>query len=551
MRLARDLLVFFAVLLTACLLVERVFSVHAPDAPVALAGVWKGGALVDRVVVSSASDPRVADLQRAHPDAEVVIESIDGTSPILTKPEALFALSLVPAHDGIEVTLGGQTAYVTPDDLLVRQAYDHGVTISELSISFGADVQVALALAADRLHATVPDIVSSARIRRIRVTRTRPSRPAAPRVGPRDVTPELVRSAALEAARYLARGVDERGRFRYLVDAASNRTLPGYDWPRHSGATYFLAQAAALSKDPDLTYATLRAASLLRDQTMTTCGANKCIGVDDQPEIGSSALATVAFAEIARTGLDASYRPVVADLARFLRSQQRPDGEFMHVYDRRNDHPVDVQYLYFSGEATLALARAQALDPGDLASRTAASRGLAFLVGPGWRFFGDRYYYGEEHWTCQALGDLWDVAPNPDALDFCVRWARYNRRLMHEDGDSPHDADGALGFDPVITPRLTPVASRCEAAVATLRVAKRAGASSGVPEAELHAMDEQLHRAFAFLLRFQFRAEGATPTHLFADPAAVSGAMPGSPVDWQLRIDYAQHAGSAMIRWLE
>ena len=26
--------------------------------------------------------------------------------------------------------------------------------------------------------------------------------------------------------------------------------------------------------------------------------------------------------------------------------------------------------------------------------------------------------------------------------------------------------------------------------------------------------------------------------------------MPGSEVDWQLRIDYAQHAGSALVRWL-
>jgi hypothetical protein len=39
--------------------------------------------------------------------------------------------------------------------------------------------------------------------------------------------------------------------------------------------------------------------------------------------------------------------------------------------------------------------------------------------------------------------------------------------------------------------------------------------------------------------------------HLFADPVAVRGAVPGSPVDWQLRIDYAQHAGSMMVRWLE
>ena len=29
------------------------------------------------------------------------------------------------------------------------------------------------------------------------------------------------------------------------------------------------------------------------------------------------------------------------------------------------------------------------------------------------------------------------------------------------------------------------------------------------------------------------------------------GAIPGSEVDWQLRIDYAQHAGSALVRWLE
>ena len=37
-------------------------------------------------------------------------------------------------------------------------------------------------------------------------------------------------------------------------------------------------------------------------------------------------------------------------------------------------------------------------------------------------------------------------------------------------------------------------------------------------------------------------------SYLFANPEDVAGAMPGSQVDWQLRIDYAQHAGCAMIR---
>lgn len=32
---------------------------------------------------------------------------------------------------------------------------------------------------------------------------------------------------------------------------------------------------------------------------------------------------------------------------------------------------------------------------------------------------------------------------------------------------------------------------------------------------------------------------------------AVRAAVPGGPVDWQLWMDEAQHAGRRMIRWLE
>jgi hypothetical protein len=60
-------------------------------------------------------------------------------------------------------------------------------------------------------------------------------------------------------------------------------------------------------------------------------------------------------------------------------------------------------------------------------------------------------------------------------------------------------------------------------------------------------LDKELRKSIAFLLRHQFLPG---PTHLFADPSVVRGAMPGSPVDWLLRIDYVQHAGSSMIRWL-
>jgi hypothetical protein len=65
---------------------------------------------------------------------------------------------------------------------------------------------------------------------------------------------------------------------------------------------------------------------------------------------------------------------------------------------------------------------------------------------------------------------------------------------------------------------------------------------------EIPLVETELDRALAFVLRSQFHPG---PTYLFADPVAIRGGLPGSPVDWQLRIDYAQHAGCMMARWLE
>src|SRR5262249_16514283 len=168
-------------------------------------------------------------------------------------------------------------------------------------------------------------------------------------------------------------------------------------------------------------------------------------------------------------------------------------------YDRQGNHPIDYQYLYYSSEATLALARAYPITQ-DKADLVAAVRGLRNLVGPAWSFFGDRYYFGEEHWTCQAMAVLWKYEPEPDAVDFCLRWQEFGRALPQRGGDSYFDADGAVGVSPVVTPRLTPVASRCEAAVATLDIARR----TGVAPKEIALLDEQLRRALGLLVREQF-----------------------------------------------
>lgn len=554
-RTLRRLLGGYAVFLfVLCVGVRSWFALSTPPTEVVVESWWKGGQRVQRRVYDAAAPPKA----RAPSDVAAIEEAITGEAPLYASP-LLFALGLVPGRDGVKAEIDGEVAYATVDDLLALQAYDRAHLLAD--VGWGTHRASVLHVLSEQLGVRASELAERAKLTRVRFERRRArppetEPPTLALVSPRpariteaDLTRELVLDGVREAATHLARSVDDDGRFRYMLNAPTNTVVPGYNWPRHSGATFFLAQAASVLDDPFVRFAALRAAARLRDDMTRDCGANRCVCEDDAiAEIGSSALALIAFTEVVRTGADGAYRPAIAELAAFLRSQQRPDGEFMHRYDRAAKGPIDVQFLYFSGEATLALARAHRVT-GDPADLEAARRGLARLSGSGWSFFGSRYYFSEEHWTCQAVAELWDRAPDPEALAFCSRWHEYQRRLQQDADETPFDADGAFGFGPIATPRVTPASSRGEAAGALLDVLVRERlAGRSARNEELRAVDRELGRALAFVLRAQF---SPGPAHLFADPVAVRGAVPGSPVDWRLRIDYAQHAGSMMVRWLE
>jgi hypothetical protein len=549
--LSRLLLGYVLLLVVACIAMHAHASLREVPANEQRTVVsrWANGQLMERKVTGPGAN---APIMAVRAGDTVVHEVAVGEGPLSLDPRT-FSYTLVAGRDGLVAELRGKTAWLTVDDLLSAQAYDHAVSFLDPSLGFGTHRATVISALAEQLGVTVREVEREAAVRRIRFERHVVNEIPSPRITAEslDRDRDAVMVAVHDAAAYLARGVDADGRFRYLVDATKDQSLGGYSWPRHGGATYFLAQAAALFDDPTFRYACLRTAARLRDDMMKGCGANQCIADGDDANVGSAALALIAFTEIVRTGADGSYRRPAVELARFLRSQQRPDGELMHEFDLATGKPIDVQYMYFTGEAALALSRAHRItgDPEDL---RAASRALARLSGGGWSFFGSRYYFNEEHWTCQAVADLWERAPDPDALAFCLRWHEYQQRLQHEDGDSPFDAEGSFGFGPFVTPRVTPASSRGEAAGAALEVLKK-DASAGAGNAADHArtvalLDHELRSAIAFVARAQLRPG---PRHLFAHPEEVRGAFPGSAIDLQLRIDYAQHAGSMMIRWLE
>jgi len=517
----------------------RIDRAHTPAGPYVVS-VWERGERSARTVVAGEQElsHALADAA-ARPGAQRIVERIVDSAPILARSWLLLGHSLVPAQDGLSATYRGRTAYATPDDLRKLEAYERTMALGPLSLVLGIDVSQVLGVLAHELGTEPGELLRHGSLRRFAVI----TDAAYPRkFSEADVTRDAIKSSVHSAARYLARNQRRNGSFRYELNAVTGGDSEDYNYPRHAGATYFLARAGNQFQDAQLQRAARRAGAFMKDRATLRCGAYACVGEGDQVDIGSSALAILAYVELLEGGSE-EYRAPALELAGFVRAQQRADGEFQHFYSVSEQHPIDIQTEYYTGEATFALSRVQRVsgDPKDL---QAASRALSFLVKRSAWFLGSHYFWAAEHWTCQALADLWSRAPDRVALQFCLDWQAVNRNLQFAAPPAPESYDGGISRGPFMAPRLTPTASRLEAAVATLEAARAAG----VPAAQIELLEHQIKRAFAFLLRYQF-APG--PTHLMPKPRLLEGGFPGSAIDLHVRIDYPQHAAGALLRYWE
>ncbi|HET9953592.1 MAG TPA: hypothetical protein VFQ61_03765, partial [Polyangiaceae bacterium] len=386
---------------------------------------------------------------------------------------------------------------------------------------------------------SVEELRAKGRFRRLAMSRRpTPGEEHAPKVDRNSL-----REAVLGAGEYLARNVRLDGSYAYEIDGQSGEESQDYNLPRHSGATWFLAEAAGYSRDPKLERSVRRAARYLARTALVDCGERRCIAQREQADLGSSALALLAFAELVQNGVAPELLEDAVSLAEFLVSQQRPDGEFQHLYDRVERHPIDVQLLYYTGEASYALSKIYRIthDPRYLA---AARGALGHLVKqPIWAP-ALRYYWGAEHWTCHALEDLWDAAPNHEALEFCLRWLEFVGRTAVSGREVAPEYDGASATGPFLPPQLVATATRLEAAVATLAVARKAK----LEPARIDRLESEIRAAFRFLMRYQFLPG---PMHLMRDPERMYGGVPASETDFRVRIDYPQHAGTGLLAYLK
>ncbi len=370
-----------------------------------------------------------------------------------------------------------------------------------------------------------------------------------PAVTVEDLTLERIDRSIDLAAGYMIRNCDAEGRFSYLANTDPGvKVKPGYNIIRHAGAIYALCMYEQSRPDDRTRQAILRSAGFLKRESVAP--------VEGQPEmlavwskekspvyakLGGTGLGLVALVNAEKILPGTTSIDDLRKLGRFLLFMQKGDGSFYTKYsakDGRIGHPPS---LFYPGEACLGLLALYGIDPRPewlQGASNGVSRLAAVRDGP------DKLEL--DYWTLIASAELlkhYDRRLQPVSYNVVLRhavgvcgyvvdYARNNFRVYY----------GCFSGDR----RTTPTSAALEGLLAALTY---------LPEEE-----RSLERAIvsvtgagaAFVLSGQV-TEGdlaggfpaKVPDTRKARTAKVSNA------DSEIRIDYVQHALSALLRYRE
>ncbi|MCB9545443.1 MAG: hypothetical protein H6706_06045 [Myxococcales bacterium] len=526
--------------------------------PVGAGPVWvtlyRGGEPAARVQGDgpdlAAAIAQAADALAGHPknhgrrvlDGRLKVDRVTGIVPVPTDHPLLVALSVNPGVEGLRRHDGETERLLLPDDLLKRQAFGVAPLVPGIQeMRFGLDAGSVL----NRLG------LRHAGLERVRtegfvewegqgLPTWRGNTPA-PGEGK-----AAWRTAAVEGGDFILRQIMEDGRFHYqyypLTDGHPGWNPNTYSLPRHAGTVYALALLHGATGEARFKDGAERAIAWLNGRMPASCGGPErtCVVLGGKADLGSAALTMVGMLEYQRRTGDARYAPTLRRLGAFVIGLQRPDGDFHHVFDVRQNAPIPAERkMFYSEEAALALVMAHEV-LGDDQWLEAARRALDFLTGPKYEgYFLGRFIYGADHWTCIAAEEAWPRLKSPQYLDFCQGYARFIERMQYHPGHWDNvDFEGHYGFSALLIPQAPAAAGFTEAIVSTWELSKHHGR-------EDPRLERQMALSLDALSREQVRAENAW---LMPDPAAARGGIRRSLVEQEVRIDFTQHAVAALIR---
>lgn len=366
-----------------------------------------------------------------------------------------------------------------------------------------------------------------------------------------------VRMAINRSANYLVKNTKVDGMFEYRINMnPAINVKKKYNILRHAGTIYAMSMYYQLQPDGTMRSALKRAGEYLRDKAIEPIPAKENMlavfskpdadlsGEPLQAKLGGTGLGLVALLSLENVFPGFTPLADLRKLGQFLVYMQREDGSFYSKYIPSREGGYDNwQSLYYPGEAILGLLMLYERDPSD-AWINSAAKALAYLASS---------RRGEtdvpaDHWALLATEKMLSLKNNDDlpvsrellinhAVQICVT-------ILQQQIEDPERPEYEGGFS--MDGRTTPAATCLEGLMA---------ARSFLPQdhtIQSH-IDAAVHRGMSFLLRAQIK-EGAFAG---AFPRAIGRLNQNTPDAekfnsraTEVRIDYVQHALSAMIQYL-
>ena len=372
------------------------------------------------------------------------------------------------------------------------------------------------------------------------------------------VQPRRLRNAIHQSARYLINACDFDGKFKYRINLNPQiEVTPGYNMLRHAGSIYALAMYSDRSPDEITRRAMERAVRFLKDKTIHPLpGRPDLLAVWSDPQIilrqrpfeaklGGTGLGLVALLSMEKIKPGTTSIEYLRKMGHFLRYMQKKDGSFYTKYIPSEGGRWDRwKSLYYPGEAALGLLMLNERDPSPV-WRNAAADAIAHLA----RIRSGKNEVAADHWALLATAKLLPIydrshrpLPRKAIVDHAIQICTSILNQAEQTPPVPI-VNGCFTHDG----RTTPTATRLEGLLAALTFWPK-------DHDELrHRIKAHVNKGVSFLLSSQI-TQGE---HAGAIPRGVHPLPPANPrysgsfnrrVS-EVRIDYVQHALSAMIQY--
>ncbi len=347
------------------------------------------------------------------------------------------------------------------------------------------------------------------------------------------------------------------GQFIYRINMNPDVTVnPSYNMLRHAGATFALTMSYDYSPNDQILSAMLSSTSFLIDSTVgpipdttgiltvwsipSIVGSNKVF----QSKLGGAGLGLISLASTERIQPGSIPNEVMTGLGNYILYSQKEDGSYYSKYiPGRGGLNDEWTSLYYPGEAALGLMLLFELD-GNKKWVTSAAKTIEYLADSR---KGD-LDVPADHWALMASEKLMELPPDECPIpqdiivDHAIQVCKSILKSQVMESDNP-DFIGGFADDG----RTTPTATRLEGLLA---------AQMFIPDSHPIQRDIQfaIHEGIRFLLNNRISGgfyKGGMPRAAGYKDESESGAKKFNRRVTEIRIDYVQHALSAVIRYKE